>query len=66
MAKATIEIRTIGEDMWRATVITSTGAMFFCDYAPSDEKRGANADGSPNEAMVRSDWKSERGAFQQI
>jgi hypothetical protein len=66
MAQATIQIRKTGEEQWRATVTATNGRQFVCDYAPADEKDGANADGSPSEKMVRSDWTSARWIFRQI
>lgn len=66
MAKAAIQIRKTGDEMWRATVMTASGRMFVCDYAPADEKDGANADGSPTEQMVQRDWSTVRDVFRQI
>lgn len=60
-----IQINEVEPEAWRAILYVS-GRMFVIDYAPSDEKRGANPDGSPTVAMVRDAWREDRDAFREV
>lgn len=64
--KTSFEIREIDENAWKA-VVFSGGGMYVCDYAPGDEKSGADPEtGAPTIDSVKDAWKHERSAFRQV
>jgi hypothetical protein len=61
-----VQMRSVDENLWRATVF-HRGSMYVCDYAPTDAKDGGDPEtGAPTEALVREDWKHDRGAFRLV
>jgi hypothetical protein len=61
-----VQVRQVDENLWRATVF-HRGAMYVCDYAPTDAKHGGDSEtGAPTEALVREDWKHDRSAFRRV